>query len=75
MCREDEAVAGCLWPVAGGDGWRRRNPPGPSLGGAASAWRKDRFRFPFFFYSPNCPPPLCKFPPPLFLVILTYIYR
>jgi hypothetical protein len=20
VCREDEAVAGCLWPVAGGDG-------------------------------------------------------
>ena len=66
MCREDEAVAGCLWPVAGGDGWRRRNPPGPSLGGAAAAWRKDRFRFPFFFTLQTAPLHFVNFLLPFF---------
>ena len=43
---------GVLWWVAGGDGWRRRNPRGPSWG-VAAAWRRDWFRVSFFFYSPN----------------------
>jgi hypothetical protein len=48
---------------------------GSKLGGAAAAWRRDRFRFPlFFFILQTAPLPFVNFLP-LAKNFLAYIYR
>jgi hypothetical protein len=79
-------VRGCLgWEGDDGGGRRLREKEVRLRGGAWAAaggvqagGRRRLLReeidlgFLFFFYSPNCPPSLCKFPPPLviFLIVI-----